>query len=144
MPWAGFEPSIPATKRTQTYASDGVPTGIGMDFNTCTVKRKQAPVIAKKKSALVTTKATTFGCSVADRPKKDKSVPLHKALNAVSRASEGVFCQREEVWFPTRSWPWCGHSHLFVHSQDTLWNAVDSTRRPSYTTVSSLLGVVPP
>jgi hypothetical protein len=49
MPWAGFEPSIPATKRTQTYASDGVATGIGMDFNTCTVKRKQAPVIAKQK-----------------------------------------------------------------------------------------------
>lgn len=74
----------------------------------------------------------------------DKSVPLHKALNVFSRASEGVFCQREEVWFPTRSWPWCGHSHLFVHSQDTLRNAVHRrAQRPSYISVFSLLGVVP-
>jgi hypothetical protein len=28
MPWAGFEPAIPATKRPQTYASDRMVTGI--------------------------------------------------------------------------------------------------------------------
>jgi hypothetical protein len=75
--------------------------------------------------------------------KTDKSVPLHKALNVFSRASEGVFCQREEVWFPTRLWPWCGHSHLFVHSQDTLWNAVDrGLGVPVASLFFSLLGVV--
>jgi hypothetical protein len=29
MPQAGFEPAIPATKRTQTYALDRTATGIG-------------------------------------------------------------------------------------------------------------------
>jgi hypothetical protein len=28
MPWAGFEPAIPANKRPQTYALDGEATGI--------------------------------------------------------------------------------------------------------------------
>jgi hypothetical protein len=30
MPWAGFEPATPATKRPQTYALERAATGIGI------------------------------------------------------------------------------------------------------------------
>lgn len=65
-------------------------------------------------------------------------------FNVFPRDSGGVFCQREEVWFPIHSWPWCGHSHLFVQLQDTLWNAVKKTWASQLHHHSlSLLGVVP-
>jgi hypothetical protein len=35
MPPVGFEPTIPASARPQTYALDRAATGIGFDYGTC-------------------------------------------------------------------------------------------------------------